>query len=139
MQVWMARSHQYRNCHWPTCGERIAKAEPMVTGLLNGSRIYWHPICWSEESISLLSPYEEPKRGRHPIDIPADKRIIRKKIIQSMSALRYRIRDYSSKDDNGKYALRIERMYIDIELLKRKLEDYGGVPGAWKKLLEVKF
>ena len=134
MQVWMTRSHQRRPCHLPSCDSSIAKSTPMVSGSLEGKKVYWHPDCWSTEAINLLSPYEEPKRGRHPLDLSPEKRTIRRKIIQSISALRYRVREYEA-NENGKYAIRIERIYIDIELLKRKLEDYGGVPGAWKKLL----
>ena len=133
MHVWLARCGRAKDCFRMTCHDTIKVSEAMVVGRYEGSQTYWHKECWIEDAEIMLSPYQAPKRGRHPLDISDEKKAIRNRILRAMASQRFTLKKLISE---GRASITVKRIEIDLQILKLKLEEYGGVPSKWRQYLD---
>ena len=99
---------------------------------------HYHPNCWVESGIAYAEKQErksadnpEP-RGRKPLDMPAEAKAERFRLMSRMSSINFRVNVEMSKpteDINVDKLIHFGKMKVDI---MDEIEKVGGVPKSWQ-------
>jgi hypothetical protein len=145
MEVWFAWAKKPNKCRY--CFEVINTGEAMVIGRARKKKgapwpapQRWHLECFTDSGRQYLdaNPYFHGSgSGRPALDITADVKEKRNKILRRYGAYQHRL-----KKLEGQYPPTPEGLMEQAVLLKRmqscaeEIEQYGGVPKSWAYLVQ---
>ena len=136
MNIWITFCRRKSLCKH--CGQDILKATPVVVGKYwrnteSGKKwtiiYHWHPECWLEQGLAELEtrPLEQKRRGRtSSFDVATRKD--RLKLLRRRAYIIFEIRKAMKIEKVD----RIIELSGELDILKEKIVELGGVPNSWR-------
>ena len=143
MKVWVEKNRTPAVCALEGCMDTVEEGKAVVRIKLNQQVTNFHPQCWLRMAEDWAEEYDStaPRRGRKPLALSEEERQERTSLLRLYAANRQRIRQYeerlNSGEENRSLALRIIRLHIIQEVLRRKADNLGGAPSKWGEMVSV--
>lgn len=105
------------------CGEAYLAEEEVGVLTVEQTTVMIHTDCWGKCQKELLGK-PVPRRGRKPLDITDEAKVVRNRLINQYAAIRYHLGNTVDSEKRKK-------MGVKLEGIKEQITQYGGMPRSW--------